>query len=112
MDEYHAARVGSESDAILVVAYSNRTLSLGDFVPFADAGTTPSAKHQSSVVVSAETSDESQSAGSSQPTVSKRPAPPSRLPGPLYYPCTNGRHNTPFQEVTRMAPNPESNHEA
>jgi hypothetical protein len=75
MDEYHAARVGSESDAILVVEYSNRTLSLGDFVPFADAGTTPSAKHQSSVVVSAETSTESQSAGSSQPTVSKRPAP-------------------------------------
>jgi hypothetical protein len=75
MDEYRAARVGSESDAILVAEYSNRTLSLGDFAPFADAGTTPSAKHQSSVVVSAETSDESQSAGSSQPTVSKRPAP-------------------------------------
>ena len=39
IDEYHAARVDSESDAILVVEYSNRTLSLGDFVPFADAGT-------------------------------------------------------------------------
>lgn len=71
MDEYHAACVDSGSDSILIVEYSNRTLSLGDFVPFADAGT----KHQSSVVVSAETSAESQSAGSSQPTVSKRPAP-------------------------------------
>jgi hypothetical protein len=39
IDEYHAVRVDSESDAILVVEYSNRTLSLGDFVPFADAGT-------------------------------------------------------------------------